>query len=309
LFFLAQEGILKVLERTMPRILVVDDDQVDREAVERCLRGLNDIHLTFANEGEVALQLINDQLPDMVLTDLRMPKIDGLTLVEQLHDEHPSLPVVLMTSRGNEKIAVKALKAGAASYVPKRDLKTDLPGTIRQVWEVAESARKQGEVLKHLTGLETNFRIPNDATLITPIVGFLQDTLKRIGFGSESERTHVGIALMEALSNSMLHGNLEVDSELRREDPEAFERLVNRRQLQLPYSGRRVFLNAKETARKIEYIIRDEGPGFDPGALPDPVAQENLLNIAGRGIMLMCTFMDLVEYNTKGDQVRMVKEI
>jgi anti-sigma regulatory factor (Ser/Thr protein kinase) len=112
---------------------------------------------------------------------------------------------------------------------------------------------------------------------------------------------------MEALCNAVMHGNLEVDSALRRADPSEFERLLHQRRTQPPYSNRRVQVKAVERRDRVEYTIRDEGPGFDSGALPDPTASENLLDITGRGIMLMCTFMDLVEYNRAGNTVRMSK--
>ena len=55
------------------------------------------------------------------------------------------------------------------------------------------------------------------------------------------------------------------------------------------------------------FVVRDEGPGFDPNSLPDPTDPENLLKPSGRGIMLIRTFMDAVSFNEKGNEVTMVK--
>jgi anti-sigma regulatory factor (Ser/Thr protein kinase) len=64
---------------------------------------------------------------------------------------------------------------------------------------------------------------------------------------------------------------------------------------------------ALESTGRVEYMIVDEGPGFNPDSLPDPTNAENILNVSGRGVMLMRTFMDEVVFNDKGNQVTMMK--
>jgi anti-sigma regulatory factor (Ser/Thr protein kinase) len=56
-----------------------------------------------------------------------------------------------------------------------------------------------------------------------------------------------------------------------------------------------------------KFVIRDQGPGFDPAQLPDPTDPENLERVSGRGLLLMRTFMDEVTFNKSGNQVTMVK--
>lgn len=291
----------------MPSILIVDDDDVDRELASRCLAPLAETQIQFAQQGEEAIEIIARQQPDLVITDLRMPSMDGLELVERLRQEHPLVPVILMTSQGNEQIAVKALKAGAASYVPKSDLKKDLLETTEEVLEISEARRSRRAIVRFLGSCRTSFDLDNDPALIYPLVGFFQENLERLGWSDEGMRTQVGVALMEAVSNAMIHGNLEVGSTLKREDREGYERLIQERRVQTPYSGRRVRFEAVETESGVEYIIRDEGPGFDYTSLPDPTATENLLRISGRGIMLIRTFMDEVTFNESGNQIRLRK--
>ena len=68
-----------------------------------------------------------------------------------------------------------------------------------------------------------------------------------------------------------------------------------------------VRFTARESADAIEYTIADEGPGFDVTSLPDPTAPENVLNVSGRGILLIRTFMDSVEFNETGNRITMRK--
>lgn len=290
----------------MRSILIVDDDSVDREAATRCLESLEDVAISYAADGAEALEVIGRKPPDLVLTDLRMPRMDGLELVEWIRAEHPLIPVVLMTSKGSELVAVKALKAGAASYVAKDDMENTLVDIIDQVLEVQEARRGKAEAVRYIASSETLFHLDNDPDLIAGVVGHLQDNLERLGY-DETLKTHIGISLMEAISNAIVHGNLEVDSALRRAGREHYQRMIDIRRAEEPYCSRRVRLVARETPRSVEYVVEDEGPGFDPGTLPDPTAPENLLEVSGRGIMLMCTFMDKVEYSESGNRVTLTK--
>jgi len=158
-----------------------------------------------------------------------------------------------------------------------------------------------------LRNCETRFELKNDPALISPLVGYFLADLERFSFGDDVVRTQVGIALMEAISNAMIHGNLEVGSELRRRQPAAFENLIQQRRTQNPYAERRLVCTAKQSPESIEFTIRDDGPGFQYFSLPDPTSPENLLRASGRGVMLIRTFMDVVEYNSKGNQVIMSK--
>jgi len=115
------------------------------------------------------------------------------------------------------------------------------------------------------------------------------------------------MALREAVLNAMHHGNLELSSSLREGDEREYHRLARERMGQLPYSGRRVYVNAVDTPTGSTYTIRDEGQGFDPSKLPDPLDPENLEKISGRGLLLIRTFMDEVTFNGRGNEIVMVK--
>ena len=66
--------------------------------------------------------MIAAEKPDIVVSDLQMPEMDGLELVETIRREHPGLPVILMTAHGSEETAIQALRKGATNYVAKRNL-------------------------------------------------------------------------------------------------------------------------------------------------------------------------------------------
>ncbi len=83
--------------------------------------------------------------------------------------------------------------------------------------------------------------------------------------------------------------------------------LAKRRRSELPYSDRKVHLTASFSREEAIWTIRDEGRGFDPDAIPDPTDPTNLQRVSGRGLLLIRTFMDAVEFNPKANEIRMSK--
>ncbi len=103
----------------MTTVLVVDDSAVDRRLAGGILETASGLKVEYATNGVEALKKIEQALPDVVLSDLQMPEMDGLELVRQIRNRFPLVPVILMTAHGSEDIAVQALALGASSYVPK----------------------------------------------------------------------------------------------------------------------------------------------------------------------------------------------
>ncbi len=102
---------------------------------------------------------------------------------------------------------------------------------------------------------------------------------------SEEEQDSLAIAVTEAVNNAILHGNQQDKS-------------------------KRVHIRFLLEPSTLTVFVRDEGPGFDPGTVSDPLAPENLLKESGRGIFILSTLMDDVRYNFNGDgtEIILVKE-
>ena len=291
----------------MPTVLIVDDSSLDRRLAGGLLENEHDLHVEYAQDGEEALRKMKQSVPDVVLTDMIMPVMGGLDLVAQIRKDYPVVPTILMTSLGNEESAVRALQKGAASYVPKRALVHDLVETVRNVLEVGRRERGHTRLMDFMVHNEFEFELDNDRNLIAPLVGYLQDSISRLKICGESDQMRIGIALDEALVNALYHGNLELSSELRESDSEAYQTMAEQRMGQPPYRDRRILVQAQLNPTEAVFVVQDEGPGFDPSDLPDPTNPNNLEKVSGRGILLMRTFMDHVSYNDTGNCVRLVK--
>jgi CheY-like chemotaxis protein len=291
----------------MAKVLIVDDSKVDRLMIGGLLEKDGEIEAGYASDGAEALGKIEQSRPDLVITDLVMPELDGLELVGEIRRRFPLVPVILCTSKGSEQTAVEALRRGAASYVPKRLLASDLRETVDSVLSSSAQQRCRSEVMESMVRSESTFEIKNDRRLFSPLISYLQECLANLGALDEADRTRVGVALEEALVNAAEHGNLELDSALRASDRQAYLELADQRRSREPYCRRRVYVEADLSRQRARFVVRDEGAGFDPGTLPDPRDPENLLKVSGRGVLIMKTFMDEVSFNSEGNEVTLVK--
>jgi CheY-like chemotaxis protein/anti-sigma regulatory factor (Ser/Thr protein kinase) len=290
----------------MTDVLVVDDSRVDQQLAAALLEEAG-FSVEVAGDGREALESIARRAPQIVLSDLQMPEMDGLQLVEAVRARHPRVPVVLVTAHGSEQIAAAALRAGAASYVPKRNLHDDLVSTLTRVLEAALAKRKGAEARQWR--VETSERFVLDCSLkwMMPLVSHIQEEMADRGIGDESSLIQMGVALNEALTNAAHHGNLEIESAVREQGMDAYFALVEERRAQEPYRSRTVHVRVDFRADEAVIVVRDEGKGFDPSRVPDPRDPANLARPHGRGLMLIRTFMDEARHNATGNEITMVK--
>jgi len=296
----------------MTTVLVVDDSAVDRRLVTGLLRKAFPCVVQEAENGRAALAMMKDAPPDVVVTDLQMPEMNGLELVTATLANYPETPVILMTAHGSESLAVDALKCGAVGYVPKMQLAETLPDTIQDVLALLRANRSHQRLIKSIRGAEIQFALENDAALIDAAVDFIQQLLSGVGLSDTGERLRVGVAFGEALRNALYHGNLEISSKEAEEIREQLMQgkgwpLIEQRLREEPYRGRRIFVDVRITPQEARFVVRDEGAGFDVQALPTVDDPEALQGRLGRGLVLIRTFMDEVLYNDVGNQITMIK--
>ena len=294
----------------MTRIVIVDDSAIDRRLVEFFLRkGIADVSLLSVDCGQKAIDSIESETPDLIITDLQMPGMNGLELVEQIKSQGCSAPVILMTGFGTQQIAVQALKAGAASYVPKSALDKHLVETVKHVLSVSQWQRNQYRVPTTLDVLESHFTLENDPSLISPLIAYLQNQLETMRLSNQLQITRIGMAIYESLTYAIYHGNLELETDLRQSDEAIFCRLAVERRGDEPYASRRVRFSSRFSDTEVRFVVSDDGSGNKPSERQNSIDAINLEGIEGRGLLLIHSFMDEVTHNLQGNEITMVKRV
>ena len=116
------------------KILVVDDHAIMRDGI-RALLGLHDdIEIVGeASEGNEAIEKAQELMPDVLIMDIAMPGMDGLEATRRMRKKSPKIKVLVLTQYDNKEYILSVIKAGAAGYVPKRALGSELVSAIRAV--------------------------------------------------------------------------------------------------------------------------------------------------------------------------------
>jgi len=295
--------------RPMPTVLVVDDSRIDQRLVGSLLQKNGQIHVEYASDGVEALEAVKRLSPDLIVTDLVMPNMDGMELVAELGQLNPQVPIVMMTGDGSDEIATEAVETGARAYVPKTGLARLLPSIVEQLLTLSREKRELNRFLQSVTESESTFVIrDNDTQLISHLLEYVSGCMRNAGICEEGTEDLVCLGLEEAMRNAVHHGNLELSSELREmEDDEIYNKAMEDRRRTPPYRDRKILVKVSITEQGARFVITDEGPGFDPSKLPDPTSPEQLEAVCGRGVWLMRSLMDEVVYNDKGNQVTLIK--
>ena len=291
----------------MQKLVVLVDQPAVFTTIETTATPREDVELVHVSSEAEALDVLDER--SVLMTDISSENgIDFLNAIRSEEGPRSTIPIVILTSVENERLAVQALRDIATTYVPVRFLESEVAATIDSVVSLASENQGHSRVMECVTRWHNEFILRNDRTLIRPLVRHLQESTQHMGLLCQpGEKSRLGIALEEALLNSLYHGNLEVSSELREEDESEFYGLVERRCRELPFCERQITVSVELCRAQAVYRIEDEGPGFDVACVPDPTAPNNIEKVCGRGMLLMRTFMDEVCYNEVGNEVTLVK--
>ena len=167
----------------MPKtILIADDEQAVRSALERLLE-FESYRVIQAADGPSALDLVRDRPVDLVLLDIKMPGMDGLEVLAQLHQENPQLPVVIISGHGSIQTAVEATRLGAFDFIEK-------PIDADRILLVIRNGLAQRRLLKENVSLKAEVRQR------TRIVGQHAEMLRILDTVKKVAATNVRVLIM-----------------------------------------------------------------------------------------------------------------
>jgi DNA-binding NtrC family response regulator len=128
------------------KVLLVDDEQEFLETLSKRLE-MRDVETKLALDGKQALEAVQDEEPDVMVLDLKMPGMDGMEVLRRIKSAFPGVPVVMLTGHGTKKDEEQARELGAYAYLQKPVELNRLSEILREAFEsaAAERARRAPE--------------------------------------------------------------------------------------------------------------------------------------------------------------------
>ena len=116
----------------MIRVMITDDHFIVREGLRLILETADDIEVVGeATDGAECLRLVPELNPDVILMDLQMPRMDGITAIEHLRKKHPEIAIVILTTYNEDDLMIRGLQLGACGYLLKDTSRESLLDTIQ----------------------------------------------------------------------------------------------------------------------------------------------------------------------------------
>lgn len=291
----------------MPVILHVDPSLDDRDAIRVGLSHQEGWTVESAASYEEARDRLNLHPVDAVLSEADLGDGEWRDLLTTIRGRQWNTPVFVVTNSMSIESAAQAARDGAELVFAKGSDISEWLFPLECAIERAASRSNRAAVENSLAEQTLQFVVDNEKGRVPHLVTLLVEHCDRFGLLDDRDRMRIQVALEEALLNSVIHGNLEVSSKLREMEGDLFEQAIQERKQLEPYRSRRVTLIAEYTRELARFTIRDQGPGFDVEKVRNPTEDDAIELASGRGILLMRSFMDSIDYNDQGNEVRMVK--
>jgi serine/threonine-protein kinase RsbW len=274
---------------------VVEDDAATRATLALVLEA-DGCRVVEAANGREGLDRLRQEPPDLIVLDLAMPVLDGwqFRCQQQQNPDLAPIPVVVLSAEGD--LLRRAGSLGAAALLEKPVELDQLLDAVRPLLggphpgaasagtaegsgrPCLESARPRPLIPDSAGPVALALRLPEE---VVPALDRVSAALSAAGY-PERDAFALRLALEEALVNALKHGH--------RCDP-----------------SKEVRLRYRVTAEEAVAEVEDQGPGFDPAAVPDPLAPENLEKPSGRGLLLMRRYLSWLRFNERGNVVTLCR--
>ena len=265
-------------------------------------------HSVFcANDGEEALRIFKKEVIDEIFWSLTLPKLGGLELLNEVKSINSVCPFVMICPHEDPENALNALQLGACDFLIKTINPHDLQRTLDRVISLSEGFNSVENAQSYLLQETRTLEIGNDFEGINRIVAFITQDLLHYRVLKKEQLFRMNVLLKEAIENAIFHGNLGMDSNIRRENPKLFYKTVLQKRDIEPYRDRKVSIKYEISSNSSKYVVRDEGKGFVHADLLDQVDPDNLVQIEGHGLVMIINFMDEVFWNDRGNEITMFR--
>lgn len=291
------------------KILLVDDEPEILEILSEFLR-IREHTVTTAGNGKQALELVlGDNEYDLVLSDIKMPEMDGLTFLEKVRNADINLPAILISGQGDLESSIRALQLGALDFIVKPVYLKSVEEALEKIENAIAAERESLFAIQHIHQQNLDMAFSSNLAHIRSVISYFNRHTSDICASFELDGNKLAICLQESLSNAIIHGNFGIDSSLKEQDWGAFDDLIKARQENPDFGNKQVRISFSHGPGQLKFAVSDEGNGFDPASLPDPTRPESWMKLSGRGILFIRSYMDEVRWNPVGNMITMIKHL
>jgi len=288
------------------KILLIDDESMLLEELTDYLSTKHTVvSATNGQDGwEVFTQTPNTF--DVILSDIKMPVCDGIQFLQRLRQEDYKTPIVFMTGHGGLQNSIQALQHGAFDFILKPFRLKSLDAVLAKIEALYTTKQQLWRVLPQIHS-RLDLSITSHTNLIPAVVQYLQNHIVPFCEMQNLEPYKIGLCLVEAITNAVIHGNLGISSDLREKDYEGFSTLISSREADPEFSEKSVEIYCKLSSTELIFEIQDQGEGFNWKNIPvyDPLS---LLEY-GRGLLIIENTMDHLTWNDSGNRIIMTKSL
>ncbi|MBF0406341.1 MAG: ATP-binding protein [Candidatus Riflebacteria bacterium] len=255
------------------------------------------------------LQKIGSKKPEILILDLPVLKPEDLSIVGEIRQIDPQIIVLVALPAGRQDLILAAMKNKASNFFTQNVNEEEMSGLLKKYTAIVIARRTGIEILNVISHQQFRIRLDNDIEMIPHITEFLVRATHNAF--SPKARMEIRLGLTELITNAIEHGNLEISYQEKTaaldSSGDSIENLFNERKKHPVFGSRKTEINFSQTDTFCEWVVIDEGKGFDWKNLPDPLSPEQMLLAHGRGIFLARFQFNELEFLGTGNMVRMRK--
>lgn len=254
-------------------VLLVDDEAYVTEIIGRILAQVK-LTTHSASSGDEALHILKNHHIDLVITDILMPGMNGLELLERIKSQFPTMPVIMLTAHGDFFVAKEALNRGAFYFLTKPFNKDVIIRVTEKALRLPRLTSEKKCVLPYAT-ISLHYKVPSELRMVPAVSYQVVRACEDMEYPLAKVNFAIPLAVDELLVNAIKHGN--------KMDP-----------------AKSVTVDVAVGPDELSLAVEDEGAGFSPEKLPAEFSPENLLDEEGRGIMMVRYYVDELLYHKSG---------
>jgi len=289
------------------KVLLVEDDVASMSYLEILMKREGHEYQK-ATDGKSGLKCFHEFNPDIVLSDINMAHMDGLEMVERIRQNKPGVIIIMLTAYNSEEYVIKAMKVGANNYLKKPVSKDNLISLLRKYTSIIKAKQIKSSICQFQKEHSFLLKFKTNTEAISSLVNFL--VKESSDLFTEEQKLDIKLGLGELVLNSVEHGNMGITYEEKSQAviDDTLQSLYAQKMSIPAIKNKEIAIFYRQTEEGAEWEISDEGTGFNPECIPNPISEDGIMRLHGRGIFICKFQFDEMEYIGKGNKVRVKKK-